>query len=153
MVVAPLLLSPLQAPTTLLLPPFLGLLPPAWLMSTVAVLATSTMMEEGAGSTTGLEWWAWPRSTSPHRGQPWAGRRPSTLRGRRRWWAMPQRVESQGLGREGAGPSPRPAPRKGRDNTIALSPRNRQRQQPQGRHEPCFVSRSRTPSAGPASAS
>lgn len=148
-----LLISPLQAPTILPLLPCLGLLHPAWQMSIVAVVAVVTMAEEEAGSTTGWAWLAWPQSTSPHQGQPWAGRRPSMLRARRRWWAMLHQVEGQGLGLEGAGPSPRPAPRKGRDNTIALSPRNRQRRQLQGRHGPYSVSRSRTPSAGPASAS
>lgn len=135
----PFLLLSLQAPTTLPLPPFLGLLPPAWPMSTVVVVAMATMMEEGAGSITGWAWWAWPRSTSPHQGRLWAGRRPLTLRGKQRWWAMLHRAEGRGLGREGAGPSPRPAPRNGRDSTTARSPRNRQQRQPQGRRGPCSV--------------
>lgn len=147
-----LLFSPPQAPTTLPLPPCLGPRPPTWPMSTVAVVAMVTPVEEGVGSTMGWVWWAWLRSTSLHQGRHWAGRQPSMLPARRRWWATLHQVEGRGLDQEGAGPSPQPVPRKERDNTIARSPRNRQRRQPQGRPGLSSVSRSRTQFAGPASA-
>lgn len=149
----PCLFSPLQAPTTLLLPLFLVLPPPAWPTSTEPAAAMVTTAEEGEGSTMAWVWLASPRSTFPRRARPWAGRQPSMLRGKRRWWATPRQVEGRDLGQEGAGPSLQPAPRNGRDSTTLPNPRNKPRRQPRGRRGRCSVSRSRTPSEGPASAS
>lgn len=84
---------------------------------------------------------AWPRSTSPHRGQLCPGRLPSMLPGRPSSWAvlaMP--------------PSPQPAPRRGKGSSMA-SRKNREPPRPLVPRGRCCASRSRTPSAGPASAS
>lgn len=66
-----LVFSPLQAPTTLLLPLFRTPRRPAWRMSTgPAVAMATTAEEEGEGPTTGWAWLASPQSTFPRRARP-----------------------------------------------------------------------------------